>query len=843
MSDSQTENLYHLILGLPEDVTSPNDYELLGLDQRTGDAETIKTAAADQNRKLLSWQNSDRYADVRKLTLEVVRARDLLLNEESRSAYDAGLGDWGLGEGPWIVEDPPPKKPAATEPLSVQCPDCRAEFKLRNRALIGRRVPCPECGFRFTIRPAPEPETIVEFEPEWIEDDEISDPDWDAELENLDNFDNMEELPPKSDRPRQARDSRNTNDRDIFDIADWDDEPHSRAERSARNLSRRDSRPPAHRSSARRSKSSSKSSRIWILWAGGVVLTIAVVSLAVLLIKGTSSSSAAGQDRLAYLPAGCRAVGFFRLGDVSRSAFFQSHLAGAPKLRAAVDQFRGRTGMEVSDLESVVIGLYDDNPEEFSALSVLMNVPRNRPFVLVARANKDWDRTKLIGGNTESREHAGETYHLLSADHNSPGRWGLYLADPRTLVLGTESEVKAAIDTGGQAPDWADMEFVQPEYHVVTARVPGPGQENVGPSPPGMPIGMQASTLGTGLQLDGDEIKHVTFLKFASSGEASQYISVLEQSQEQFKQLAGSRSNPPAFGSPTFRQFGRTVAVARGGLGDLGGMVGGTTAFAPLPFLARLGGPTPKTPQPAEPNPMPIPDPPIVQEQQSDPQPEQQNLPPPVAVVKNPNPPVPEQLGAPPDAATLDALLADLQEGQGFKAKNAARRLAKMQPDPARKKEVARILESLVVSGGHFDKQAAADALGVWGDAETVPFLLAHLDDKINKDIFLKKRVLVALGKLKDPRALVPMIEHLKNVHVRREAAGGLKQFGSAAEPELLKALAASGWQSQQTICDLLKDIGTARSLPDLDALARTGHVFVRSRARTAADAIRAGGK
>ncbi len=750
-----------------------------------------------------------------------------------------------------------PKPPSSSKPLSVLCPECNASFKLRNRDLIGRRMPCPECGHRFTVHP--EPEIIEELEPEWIEAEPAPraiprKPD--ADLADLDNFDDMEELPApepaperKSSRPRRDR---SADDRDIFEVEPYheeaDDEPHSRAapsprDRTPRESSRRPSRREPPRSSSKRARSSSSSARMWGAIVGGLLLTLAVIIGAIFLIQGSSSASAAAQGRLAYLPADCQAVGVFRVGDLSRSPFFQTQLAGGPQLRGVVDQFRDRTGMDLGDLESVVIGIYRDEPAEFNGMSVLLNVPRNTPFVMVARANKDWDRTKLIGENTESATHNGETFHLFSPDNGSQGRWGLYLPDARTLVVGTQAEVQAAIDTAGEAPDWTDMEFMQPEYHVVTARVSRPGEEITGPSSsgPDMPIGMHAKTAGTGLQLDGDGVKHVTFLRFESAGEASQYGKAFEAA----NRMPGPGGNP---GSSDFRQFGRTVAVTQRGLGNLGGMVAGSTAFAPLPFLACLGRSATQTPAPnptvpVSPLPNPNANPPVVFRPRPRPFP-RPNPAAPIPVAPGQNPPVPPQLEAPPDARTLDSLLADLREGKGFKAKAAAQQLAKMQPDPNRQKEAARLLENLITNGGHFDKQAAADALAVWGDADTVTFLLSQLDDPVNKDIFLKKRVLVALGKLKDPKAIVPIIAQLNNFSVRREAVEGLKSFGSAAEPELLKALAAAkDWQTQQVICDVLKDIGTARSLPQLDALAQSGHVFVKGRAQTAAVAIRGSGK
>ncbi len=343
MSDKQQGSLYHLILGLPAETRSPNHYELLGLDHRTSDPAIINTAAADQNRKLLYWQNSDRYAEVRELTLEVVQARSVLLDEASRTAYDQTLGEWGLiSEGPWVLEEPPPPKDPA-EPLSVRCPECEASFKLRNRELLGRRMPCPECGFRFTIRQ--EPETLVEVVQLYEEDSA-----GEAELAALDNFDEMDEPTPR---------------------------PRSRP-RPRQHI-------PSRRKSSRRSQLGSQNR--WAAVLGGVLMSLGIVVLAGMFLMRSLSASTAIADQLAYLPTDCRAVGYYRMGDVSRSPFFQEHLARSVPLRNSVDQFRERTGMELQDLESIAIGLKENGFTRFQSLGITRN-PRGLRFTAVVRRER-----------------------------------------------------------------------------------------------------------------------------------------------------------------------------------------------------------------------------------------------------------------------------------------------------------------------------------------------------------------------------------------------------------------------------------------------------------------------
>jgi formylglycine-generating enzyme required for sulfatase activity len=84
-------NFYRMMLGLPEDATSPNAYELLGLELFEVDEFVIRESAIDANQKLLAWQNSQYHAECDHLMDMVVEARIMLLDAQEKATYDEKL--------------------------------------------------------------------------------------------------------------------------------------------------------------------------------------------------------------------------------------------------------------------------------------------------------------------------------------------------------------------------------------------------------------------------------------------------------------------------------------------------------------------------------------------------------------------------------------------------------------------------------------------------------------------------------------------------------------------------------------------------------------------------------
>ncbi len=112
MPQQSSPNFYQLMLGLPGEIAQPNHYQLLGIEPGTTDDRAIRNAAADQNGKLLSWQNSRHFKQAGELMLELAKARNVLLDSEKREAYDQQLGLVSAEEEPIILlEEPPLEEP------------------------------------------------------------------------------------------------------------------------------------------------------------------------------------------------------------------------------------------------------------------------------------------------------------------------------------------------------------------------------------------------------------------------------------------------------------------------------------------------------------------------------------------------------------------------------------------------------------------------------------------------------------------------------------------------------------------------------------------------------------
>lgn len=87
-----SNNPYAHFLGMPESVTQPDHYELLGIEKFTADPGLIKAAAAKRNRQLHKWQtNDEHYQLARQLQMEVATAMMVLVDPQKREAYNQAM--------------------------------------------------------------------------------------------------------------------------------------------------------------------------------------------------------------------------------------------------------------------------------------------------------------------------------------------------------------------------------------------------------------------------------------------------------------------------------------------------------------------------------------------------------------------------------------------------------------------------------------------------------------------------------------------------------------------------------------------------------------------------------
>jgi hypothetical protein len=187
-----------------------------------------------------------------------------------------------------------------------------------------------------------------------------------------------------------------------------------------------------------------------------------------------------------------------------------------------------------------------------------------------------------------------------------------------------------------------------------------------------------------------------------------------------------------------------------------------------------------------------------------------------------------------PDADGVTKALFELKSSNVLKRHEALRKLKGTLPDQ-RRAEVCKALEPLMNDSDHFTREWSIETLGIWGTKETVPILLKAMNDNETRSVAIK-----ALGRLKDERAIEPIADRLEEFFDRRAASEALKQMGPAAEDAVLKRLNHPDDQVCMAACDILKAIGTKRSLPALEKLMAGGNFLRTGRAKKAIQAITA---
>ena len=199
-------------------------------------------------------------------------------------------------------------------------------------------------------------------------------------------------------------------------------------------------------------------------------------------------------------------------------------------------------------------------------------------------------------------------------------------------------------------------------------------------------------------------------------------------------------------------------------------------------------------------------------------------------------PPQPGKNFGPAGDDSLNGILAEMDRGNDISAGFAAKRLVRIPVNPEQQQLVVTKLIRMTKSNDAFARRSAVEALGVWGTANEVPLVLEFLN---NGDIFAQMAAMEALGKLRDERALEPLVRCLHEFRTRHDAERALKQFGPAAEPHLIPLLTSPDAFLPHTVAGILEVVGTNQSIPHLQAAARRGGL-VSARAPAAIRAIQA---
>jgi hypothetical protein len=199
--------------------------------------------------------------------------------------------------------------------------------------------------------------------------------------------------------------------------------------------------------------------------------------------------------------------------------------------------------------------------------------------------------------------------------------------------------------------------------------------------------------------------------------------------------------------------------------------------------------------------------------------------------------------GPPPGADAVERALFDLQSAKWIRQRDAIERL-KTLPADHRRKTVARALEQALADPRlAFPADDVLEALGAWGTEDDVPAIENFL--KRDEAAFSLRTALMALAKIRGKRALEIIMASFDRgngfgfLDGQNEARPAIIAFGPGAEDGVLERFRPDDPGRHVVICQILKEIGTQKCIPLLEA-AVARNPFLEPHARAAAQSIQA---
>lgn len=173
--------------------------------------------------------------------------------------------------------------------------------------------------------------------------------------------------------------------------------------------------------------------------------------------------------------------------------------------------------------------------------------------------------------------------------------------------------------------------------------------------------------------------------------------------------------------------------------------------------------------------------------------------------------------GPPANADAVAKAVHRLKSPDPNKRREAARILKGALPD-GRRAEVVRALVPLLNDADIFTRKFAVEALGVWGDKDAVPALIRAMQERETR-----RDAMEALARIKDERGAEAVAAYLEEIGGLLQATEALKKMGPIAEKAVLARLNHGEFQVRLMACEILKTIGTKKSIPTLETVVDAG--------------------
>ena len=309
-------------------------------------------------------------------------------------------------------------------PLVISCPHCGSDLKLKNNGFVGKKVPCPKCRQPFLVGEPEEDEFLAQDDDDFGAMDEPED----------------EPEPPRS-RGSKAKGAK----------------------------------------SKKKSKSGGGASIVMI--GGAIILGLGllggVVYGAMALFSGGSSNS-----WVKWLPSETDVAIQVRVADSINAPIFKpildnptlSKLMNDPPLPSGgganpAQAFLQSLNIQAKDIETVTIGVVDGMSQLGENASATPQMPQQ--FVAVVRLKTPVEEAKLTEAPATvltKEDYSGKNVYAVVNATNP--RILVHAVDSTTFLVGSDAELKAAIDGKGSAPASKRFSFVNDKSSFVFVAAP-----------------------------------------------------------------------------------------------------------------------------------------------------------------------------------------------------------------------------------------------------------------------------------------------------------------------------------------------------------------------------------
>ncbi|MCY2965533.1 MAG: hypothetical protein NT069_18200 [Planctomycetota bacterium] len=343
-----------------------------------------------------------------------------------------------------------------SDAFQVQCPKCKQKLKIKSRAAVGKKLPCPKCSFAFVIKPPPEEE-----------DEELA-------------FMSVEE-PDEPDEPEEEEDEE-----------EEDERPVSRGRAGSRRGAASGKKTPAKKGKSKPVNWQKPA----LIAAISLMVMGAIGGVGYFAMSMFEEAEPANKFDTVFLNPETEVFFQLRVADAWSSPFAQG-IVSMPMVKPEVDSalagFQKNMGLAVTDIDTVTLGYFGTTdfpgggarpgggmpgmpgggmpggPMPGGAMGGNAN-PGDQIVIVIRTKVPMSDSQRTRGENVDPITYSGKTYMKpkLAADNAV----AVYSPDPYRFVAAKESEIKRIIDKGKNLARREDLDFIDNTQHLTVAFVP-----------------------------------------------------------------------------------------------------------------------------------------------------------------------------------------------------------------------------------------------------------------------------------------------------------------------------------------------------------------------------------